>query len=254
MLTKLLKYEFKATGRLFIPIFAGVIVLSLINKLFYMFKDNPFFGISYNILMTVFGALLVLMYGLTVTMMIQRFYKNLLGDEGYLMNTLPVRPSSHILSKLIVSVVWVIASFAVMMVSVFLLTVNTEIMDDILYFLSHLSAKDFWLVVEIKLLVVISTAATTLLIYTALCLGHLFNKHRVAASFGAYIGITLLLQIVFSTLEKMGLFRSFVSIIFQNKQFTPHLIGLFLTVISLVIGVAAYFTTNYLLKNKLNLE
>ncbi len=254
MLTKLLKYEFKATSRLFLPIFAGVFLLALINKLFYLFKDNPFFGVSYNILMTVFVALLVFMYGLTVFMMIQRFYKNLLCDEGYLMNTLPVKASSHILSKMIVSVVWAFASVAVMVLALFILSYNTFMMDRIMHFLLNLSARDFWLIVEIKLFVIISTVCTTLIIYAALCLGQLFNKHRIAASFGAYIGIALLLQVVFTSIEKIGLFRALAFTILKNKTIAPNLITGVLIAICLICATAAFFTTNYLLKNKLNLE
>ena len=41
---------------------------------------------------------------------VQRFYKNLLGREGYLMHTLPVTETQLILSKLLTSMVWVLCS------------------------------------------------------------------------------------------------------------------------------------------------
>ena len=53
---------------------------------------------------------------------LQRFYKNLLSGEGYLMHTLPVRPWQHIASKLIAAVVWTVLSFFVVCVSCLLYT------------------------------------------------------------------------------------------------------------------------------------
>lgn len=43
----------------------------------------------------------------TAVILIQRFYKNLLGSEGYLMFTLPVTVSQHLFSKTIIAVVMI---------------------------------------------------------------------------------------------------------------------------------------------------
>ncbi len=43
----------------------------------------------------------------TAVILIQRFYKNLLGSEGYLMFTLPVTVTQHLLSKTIIAVVMI---------------------------------------------------------------------------------------------------------------------------------------------------
>jgi hypothetical protein len=56
---------------------------------------------------------------MTQVLMIQRYYKNLFTDEGYLTNVLPVSATDHILSKMLVFGAWsilnalsVLASFA----------------------------------------------------------------------------------------------------------------------------------------------
>ena len=46
----------------------------------------------------------------TAVILIQRFYKNLLGSEGYLMFTLPVTVTQHLLSKTIIAVVMIALS------------------------------------------------------------------------------------------------------------------------------------------------
>ena len=88
MLGKLLKYEIKATARLFLPLYAALLVFSIINRFLNPFAiskpiDNMsaqlFIGI---ISMTFYYVLLVGTLVMTVVIMIQRFYKNLLGMKG----------------------------------------------------------------------------------------------------------------------------------------------------------------------------
>ena len=43
---------------------------------------------------------------MTQVLMIQRYYKNLFTDEGYLTNVLPVSATDHILSKMLVFGAW----------------------------------------------------------------------------------------------------------------------------------------------------
>jgi hypothetical protein len=61
---------------------------------------------------------------MTLIVLIQRFYKNLLGDEGYLMFTLPVQSWSHILSKLAVSMLWTVVSGGVALCSILFISSN----------------------------------------------------------------------------------------------------------------------------------
>ncbi len=77
---------------------------------------NLFFGILYLLLF----ALWVAMGVLTVVSIIQRFYKNLLGDEGFLMFTLPVSSTTLLGSKMLAAMLWTIASSMVGMLSFFL--------------------------------------------------------------------------------------------------------------------------------------
>ena len=42
----------------------------------------------------------------STSVLIVRYYRNLYGDEGYLMNTLPVTPAQHVWAKLICAFLW----------------------------------------------------------------------------------------------------------------------------------------------------
>jgi len=87
MLGKLMKYEIKATARLFLPLYAALLVFSLINRFL-----NPFaIGESINninlqftiraISMTAYVLLLLGTLVMTVVIMIQRFYKKSSGGR-----------------------------------------------------------------------------------------------------------------------------------------------------------------------------
>ena len=113
MLRKLLKHEFRATGRIMLPMYLILLVTAVGSN----FAGRRMMGSQSNIL-NVLAVLIVMAFGFAIAgvfvmafvLMIQRFYKNLLQDEGYLMFTLPVSVHQHIWSKLIVSAVWFAAT------------------------------------------------------------------------------------------------------------------------------------------------
>ena len=115
MLTKLLKYEWKATSRVILPIAGGVLVLNLVSSLLGHFVNNtghsmPWVGFLTALLTlaTFLGMLAVLAVCFFAS--IQRYYK-LLGEQGYLMLSLPVHAWQHIAAKLICGVLWTLFGF-----------------------------------------------------------------------------------------------------------------------------------------------
>ena len=102
MLGKLLKYEIKATARWFLPIYIIIFLFAFINRLINPFQKVGdtytatveglnFLNFMRGISIFVYFALIVAVIAMTFIIIIQRFYKNLLGDEGYIMFTLPVK-------------------------------------------------------------------------------------------------------------------------------------------------------------------
>ena len=97
MLGKLLKYDFRSVSRESMLLWPACLVIALVMR-FTIFSrlDNVTNDLLANItnVLTVFTyvAVLVAMFIITLLFIIQRFYKGILGSEGYLMNTLPVKP------------------------------------------------------------------------------------------------------------------------------------------------------------------
>ena len=113
MLGKLLKYELKATSRVFIPLYIAILVVSIVNGLSLNLEIFNIQGLATIILMCLFISLFVI----TIVVTIQRFNKNLLKDEGYLMFTLPVSSKYLVLSKYLTSLIWTFLSFIVALLS-----------------------------------------------------------------------------------------------------------------------------------------
>lgn len=114
MLKQLLKYEFKATKSLYFGLYLALALLSVVLGVSFRqenaWADNTNFGRLEVILMVLYLSVIFAIAVLCFVSTVQRFYKNLLGREGYLMHTLPVTETQLILSKLITSMVWVLCS------------------------------------------------------------------------------------------------------------------------------------------------
>ena len=102
MFGKLLKYEWKATGHSLLPLYLVVLAASAVNSLMiHLGSSGPSpqmvrlmdSGLGEVIqligFMLYFGVIMALTV-LTVVVIGQRFYKGVVGDEGYLVLTAPV--------------------------------------------------------------------------------------------------------------------------------------------------------------------
>ena len=133
MLTKLLKHEFRATARIMGPLYLVLLAVALGFNFSARLMDSG------NFVLNMLAALVVMAYVVAITavfivafiLMLQRFYKNLLGDEGYIMFTLPASVHQHVWSKLIVSAVWFIATGVVVFLSVFVAGFNVSFLTDL---------------------------------------------------------------------------------------------------------------------------
>ena len=270
MLGKLLKYEFKATARLLIPLYLSVLVFALLNRFLLPIYDISaryplLFRIAATLSLIIYVTLIVGMMLMTLIVMIQRFYKNLLGDEGYLMFTLPVQSWKHVVSKLTVSMFWTVASGIIAMCSVFIVAsphiFTPEFFQELSVvsreFVRFLGALRYLVTFEIILIGLLSLASTILSIYAAIALGHLFNKHKLLIAFCAFIVLRTISQILMVIF--FFIFSNQVLPGMQGVNFIPSAVqisNVLLTSI-LYLGIVTtgyYVITNYILKRRLNLE
>ena len=262
MLGKLMKYEFMATGRVFLPLFAALLIISVVNRILSSFQ----LGTPMAIGIIIAVILIVGIFVLTFIFTIQRFRQNLLSEEGYLMMTLPLRTDSLILSKLFVSAVWAAASFVIVVIAIMVMAMTGYDFSDLARILRDffaavaLEASQFVVyVIEALILIIISIFSSILLLYACISLSMLVNRHRGLFSFGAFIVITTALQIIGSVFVAIGaaitmpggLNRLFNSM----SAFGISQIVIAVVVLTEIILCAIYyFITRHMLKNKLNLQ
>ena len=248
MLGKLIKYELKATGRKIAPLYAALICIAIIVNLFIgNIGNNSEFsgGIVQIISIFAYGSTMAAVFIITLYITLQRFYKNLLGREGYLMNTLPVPTWMNISNKLIVSVIWNIVSFIIAILSLIIISFSKELFIDGFFTidLDFLNINGYF--IKTILYVFISIMVSTLTMYLSMAVGHLFNKRRVLLSFIAYIAITIVVSII-KNIANVSLYMP------NTLSLTPKMGGLI--IFDLFLGVILFIGCNYIIKNKLNLE
>lgn len=281
MLKKLLKQEYKATGRFFLPayaIFAALLVIERLSMLAAtnLSKAGELIGKIADVFVTLFTTATVL--GLIVMILspfiyaIFRFYKNMLGDEGYLMHTLPVTAGQHIWAKLLVAESWEVITILVMAAygSLFFLTVDPAQTAGFFRAWGDAAALGFqavgaWLILLIFLVLaalLLQMGHNFLALYSAMSIGQTANKHKLLASAGTYLGIQFatssLLQI-FGVSMVLSVGPQWGNILEQavtsGDRMCRYLSALLLAVclINALLGALHFFLSRYMLTKKLNL-
>jgi hypothetical protein len=251
MLKKLLKYEFKATIRIFTPIYIAILLVSIVNRLVRLTEIK----LAFNLTSIVLAGLFVALGVLTIIGVVQRFNKNLLSDEGYLMFTLPVSSTELIISKLITTIVWTIASAIVAVLSFIILVVDKmtilefqKAIAELMALLSQgLTGEQIGMIVEVPLIALMGYIGFILTIYLSLATAQLpkFNKHRGVISFVAFFIISTAIQWI--TVISTEIFRPF----FEG----PLLIMVTgILIANIVLDGLLFFGTDFILRKHLNLE
>ena len=277
MLGKLIKHEFRATARIMLPVMGALLALALLANLSIRgliggASDVLFLRIVFILIVVFFGIGIVVTAVMAIVIMVSRFYRNLLKDEGYLMFTLPVSVHELIWSKLIVSTVWFLAA-ALLIFLVLTLTAinlsNTNLEMIIQGFPSWAEIRSFldengirgqvnMLLFQGVLTVLLASVVTCLHFYASMALGHMFSKNKVLLSIVFFIGLSF----VFNLMEfgygvvGFGIFDSGT----MNMTESTEALRFMSTVtwhgiaINAVRGAIQYMATALGLKRGLNLE
>ena len=267
MLKKLLKYEIRATARTFLPLFTVLFLFTVINKFFFELNPNRF-SVSQGVMLTLYIVTLTCIAAMTLIITIQRFYKNLLGDEGYLMFTLPVKPWQLICSKLLASGLWSAVSAVVAVLSIMVVAIdisNWRSVFEAAQFLAQEARAELGtpllvLVGEVALVMLSMLAAGILAIYLSMALGHQFNSHRLLASFGAFLVVTTVVETITLLLGRLlvylgmrgGFFMSWFEAL--DGVFRLHITLFCIIGYAVVGGAICFIGTNLFLEKRLNLE
>lgn len=280
MLFKLYKYDMKSIIRQLLPIWILAPILSIAFGLSSVsagteysasMDGNAEYFIGDSIVPIILGFALfgvfVALAVLTLLFIIQRFWKGLLGDEGYLMFTLPVKTSELIISKMLsaltIGLLSTIDAIISIMCMVTVFEGGLKAMGNALGMLvdeMKMSLGDYFAPFLIVLILVLFVGAIASIyqIYISMAIGQTFNNHRIAASVIVYAVISMVLN----TLESLGLvmvsaigFASDVEMAYMAMVNPQNMISAMLVslVLTLVLIVVYHIVTNMIFKKKLNL-
>lgn len=262
MLGKLMKHELKATSRMLLPIYFVLVVLTIMDRIVISLDIyNNALTIILGFITFAYVVSLIAIVVVSAVIIILRFYKNMVTDEGYLMFTLPVKPSQLILSKLIISILWTIASVAAVLISllgVFATPDRMSMLGDGIQMMMNELTNTFGektvvlLVIEFIVLIIISIINSILEIYASIAVGQLFNGHKVLGSFASFIAISMIVQVIstlFVVVAGLVIGKSY-----NELNAIPQILFPFTILFTLLFNVLYFWLTNYLFKRKLNLE
>ena len=223
MLGKLLKHEFRATGRVMLPVLGVLVFVSLLFNFsvrFYSGSSSVLLNVLFGLVIFAFIAGIIAAEIIALVLMINRFYKNLLGEEGYLMHTLPANVHELVWSKIIVSFVWfLVTNLLIILIglgSVLFLS-GTDLAQ---VFRDFPAWSEIWaelrayevyprhlvvLGLEYLLLILLGGVATCLHFYAAMALGHTVANHKGLFSVLFFIGISMFFSILSSMLGVSGI-------------------------------------------------
>ena len=112
MLGKLMKYEWKASWKLLLPMNLFIVVTSLFAyvtiQLSFFDSESALVIMTGTFVMMAYVLSLIVVFIVTMIFLVYRAYKSVYGDEGYLLHTLPVDKHHIIIAKVVMSAVWML--------------------------------------------------------------------------------------------------------------------------------------------------
>ena len=277
MILKLFKYDFMNIGKKLIPFYIAALVIGVINRFLLLTSNISRMEREGNFL-AMFGSpflyaayFLVIMgiFFMTVFIIISRYSSSIYGNEGYLTNTLPLNPSQIILAKLINFLIWILISYFIIFVSLFILFPFDFFLRNVIYepeFYEGLkkltklifSSKYGFLFALQFIYNFFSNIQNILMLFLSVAIANLFKSYKVVAGVIAFFLISTVFSFIasiisFSVMENVNLFEmygEFNPIVYSSLK-NANIMSI---IYSIVSSIVLFFIIHYLHTHNLNLE
>lgn len=264
MLLKLIKYDFKAT-------FPKLLISSIIYAVLGIIAPLvifPFNQIASMITVSITVGMGILAYCLAIFIFLFQYYrKNIYGEEGYLMSTLPTSGYKLLLSKSIVAIIWDLISSIIIIGSVFVLVFviskgfeNANIDINWQHILSNAE------IVTTVIYTIIGIIASSLFILMAIYFSISVAQLPVWGKVGTLMGfVTFIVVSIISDIPGFFLSKSLfvgksyqiadtnaaLSLLFKSGADITTLIS---SIIEIAMTVGLFFLTGWLIDRKISLK
>ena len=271
MLGKLIHFEFKSTYKLFLILIGAEFLLSLvlgmtINSNIQIISERMMYNPYYTNSSSTFSFILVLMvvgvifatFILIFGSSVQRFHKNPLSGQGYLMHTLPVTTWQLVLSKVIAYLIYVVLFVLAQIICLLGVAIGSG------QFIDIIRSIDFYWVervirgilnldfLQVCLTYLFSASRFLLLIYLCYAMGNLFPEHRLLVGIATFV----ILGVVIPSLLNLPsiLVYTFGAVSIMNAFYYGMNYQTVTLLYTLIMNVVLFAATVYILHYHLNLE
>lgn len=252
MLGKLIKHELRAMLNKFSLVAVIFLVVSVIVRIMTLFEDamedSISFTMSFVFITSVFVIGLVGLNFFALFSSVTRFQKNLFGDEGYLMHTLPVPSYYHIITKFVAGLITWIVSVIISMISVVIaffgaseITGIVKTISDLFSFIAEYPLQSFMAFI----LTTSSYCALIFLCYLCVCVTNFIPKGKGAVNALMIIGAIIINNIITAIITEFLVNSGIGSEITASLIYTAYFA---------VVAVVFFFITNRIISRNLNLE
>ena len=277
MILKLFKYDFMNIGKKLIPFYIAALVIGIINRFLLLTTDISRMERENNFL-AMFGspllyfAYFVVVFGIfcmTVFVIITRYSSSIYGNEGYLTNTLPLKPSQIIWAKLINFLIWIFISYFIIFVSMFILfpfeffirniIKDTEFYQDLNTMVKEFFSSKYIFMSILQLIYnLLAHVQSILIIFLSIAIANLFKSYKVVVGVIAFFIISIIFSFIGASVTYSTISNLDVPVIYGDADPTIFLSlrnGSITSILySLISSVLLFFGVHYLHTHNLNLE
>ena len=271
MLTKLIKYDIRSTWRDFAGVYLSIILGVLITPQLFNRFNNEIVNLIAGFMATgIVIATIVVM----ISMLFRIFNTNVFSKEGYLTMTLPVTSKQIVVSKLIVSTMWIVLTgiVAAIGICIFVLNLHAAPLADVAAglkkIMSMFDGRGLLAVALMIAAMIISAVKETAKLFRACSIAHLkqLNRFRVPVGILSYFVFSWMEALIVQAISLIASFLPFADEIAQQLKMMndpssiSQFIGLFSGVMSVGILYAMVLTAFYaigtvwILNHKLDLD
>ena len=277
MILKLFKYDFMNIGKKLIPFYIAALVIGIINRFLLlttdisrMERENNFLAMFGSpLLYFAYFAVVFGIFCMTVFVIITRYSSSIYGNEGYLTNTLPLKPSQIIWAKLINFLIWIFISYFIIFVSLFILFpfeffIRNIIRDSEFYQDLNTMVKEFfsskYIFMSILQLIynLFAHVQSILIIFLSIAIANLFKSYKVVVGVIAFFIISIIFSFIGASVTYSTIRNLDVPVIYGDTDPTIFLSlrnGTITSILySLISSVLLFFGVHYLHTHNLNLE
>lgn len=262
MLKKLIKYDFKDSGRVIFPILLGILALSVLGRI--LLETKLYYAVPEALQFLSAGMFILILVVCCVGAPVYfavNFYKHFYGKRGYLTHTLPTTSGQKIFSRVFTAYILELLIYLTCIVALFIIFYSDKVADAFNQYMPLIDSQ-FETLIGMSLsaffgatgaLMLVSLITELLILLTCVSIGQLLKKHRVLGTIGTYLGIYFVNQFL-STLLLVAIgfdMTADISAFGDSYVYTTYLLSAGLSLLECVLFS---FLSRFIMEKKLNLN